>query len=162
MIVTGKESYVQGSSALAPEVVTKQKKKNNSNKRKRIKVNQDKIVRNKLKIIRNIFCIFVVGVIIVGRYSKIYGLQREVNSINSTISKLNKENENLRVQLVKYSNIQYVEELSTNKLKMIKPDKNNLVYCDLKKQLVKVDNKLEDKNLEKNQSVMKKFFSKLF
>lgn len=162
MIITGKESYIQGSSALAPKVVIKHKKKNNSNKRKRIKVNHDKIIRNKLKIIRNIFCIFVVGVIIIGRYSKIYGLQREVNSINSTINKLNKENENLRVQLVKYSNIQYVEELSTNKLKMIKPDKNDLVYYDLKKQLVKVDNKLEDKDLEKNQSVMKKFFRELF
>jgi hypothetical protein len=49
---------------------------------------------------------------------------------------MNKENENLKVELVKYNNIQYIEEVAVNKLNMVTPDRNDAIYANISKNTI--------------------------
>lgn len=116
---------VRGNTVLAPkrphrEVEKKQVKKNNSKK-----------VKSKFIIIRNIVMAFIIGIVLVGRYCAIYNMQKQLNTTKTNITELNKQNDNLKVELVKYNNIQYIEETAVSKLKMVAPDKNKAVFCNI-------------------------------
>ncbi|MBU5269037.1 cell division protein FtsL [Clostridium cochlearium] len=161
MIVTDKKNYyVDGSTVMAPEVHIEEK----SQKKKEKKVFRKKIPNNsrkKLSIIGKILTVFIVGTIIIGRYSKIYNMQKQLNNINNSIVKLNKENENLKVELLKLNNIKSVEDIAIGKLKMSVPTKENMIYCDMSKEIFKLNkNANEEKN--KNKGVIANFLSKLY
>lgn len=99
MIITGKDNYyIKGNTVLAPEFEPKEnEKKDNEVKRNKAKKLKIKRTKNKLKTIRNISILFIVGITLVARYSIIYDLQKELNNINHNMTLLNKENENLKV-----------------------------------------------------------------
>ncbi|MBV1817840.1 cell division protein FtsL [Clostridium cochlearium] len=161
MIVTDKKNYyVDGSTVMAPEVHIEEK----SQKKKEKKVFRKKIPNNsrkKLSIIGKILTVFIVGTIIIGRYSKIYNMQKQLNNINNSIVKLNKENENLKVELLKLNNIKSVEDIAIGKLKMSVPTKENMIYCDMSKEIFKLNkNANEEKN--KNKGIIANFLSKLY
>ena len=160
MIVTDKKNYyVDGSTVMAPEVHEEksQKKKEKKVFRKKIPNNS----RKKLSIIGKILTVFIVGTIIIGRYSKIYNMQKQLNNINNSIVKLNKENENLKVELLKLNNIKSVEDIAIGKLKMSVPTKENMIYCDMSKEIFKLNkNANEEKN--KNKGIIANFLSKLY
>jgi len=161
LIVTDKKNYyVDGSTVMAPEVHIEEK----SQKKKEKKVFRKKIPNNsrkKLSIIGKILTVFIVGTIIIGRYSKIYNMQKQLNNINNSIVKLNKENENLKVELLKLNNIKSVEDIAIGKLKMSVPTKENMIYCDMSKEIFKLNkNANEEKN--KNKGVIANFLSKLY
>ncbi|MBE6065302.1 cell division protein FtsL [Clostridium cochlearium] len=161
MIVTDKKNYyVDGSTVMAPEVHIEEK----SQKKKEKKVFRKKKPNNsrkKLSIIGKILTVFIVGTIIIGRYSKIYNMQKQLNNINNSIVKLNKENENLKVELLKLNNIKSVEDIAIGKLKMSVPTKENMIYCDMSKEIFKLNkNANEEKN--KNKGVIANFLSKLY
>ncbi|WP_096635526.1 cell division protein FtsL [Clostridium cochlearium] len=161
MIVTDKKNYyVDGSTVMAHEVHIEEK----SQKKKEKKVFRKKIPNNsrkKLSIIGKILTVFIVGTIIIGRYSKIYNMQKQLNNINNSIVKLNKENENLKVELLKLNNIKSVEDIAIGKLKMSVPTKENMIYCDMSKEIFKLNkNANEEKN--KNKGIIANFLSKLY
>lgn len=162
MIITDKESYVKGSTALAPEIQPNEKKKKDNKREKQLLVKEkNKSAKNKLKIIRNISLTFLIGVTLIGRYSKIYNLQKQLNTINGDITMLNKDNENLKVELVKFSNIQYVEDIATKKLGMVRPTKDSIIYCDMNKEIFKYES--NDKTVNKvEDNTFKKVFKELF
>lgn len=140
MIITEKNNYINGTAVLAPNVHPREdgeKKERLSIDRKALKEERDKRLKSKLKIIRNIALIFVVGVTMVARYSQIYTMQRQLNTINKEISNINKENENLKIELVKYNNLKLIEEIATTKLKMIRPTKADVMYVDMSKEVLK-------------------------
>nr|WP_243429051.1 cell division protein FtsL [Clostridium pascui] len=87
-------------------------------------------------------------------------MQRELNAIGLEINTINKENENLRVELVKFNNLQYIEDVATKKLNMVSPTKSNIMYCNLKNEMVKASQKQLD--TQKDEGFIKNFFSKLF
>lgn len=163
MIITEKkayESYINGNTVLAPEPEISQ---NGGHKEKNSKkgIKKDKKVPSgKLKSLRNIGVTFIIGVTLIGRYSMIYGMQRELNAIGLEINTINKENENLRVELVKFNNLQYIEDVATKKLNMVSPTKSNIMYCNLKNEMVKASEKQLD--VQKDEGLIKNFFSKLF
>lgn len=163
MIITEKkayESYINGNTVLAPEPEISQNERHKEKySKKRIKKDK-KISSGKLKLLRNIGFTFLIGVTLIGRYSMIYGMQRELNAIGVEINTINKENENLRVELVKFNNLQYIEDVATKKLNMISPTKSNIMYCNLKNEMVKAPEKQLDS--QKDEGVIKKIFSKLF
>lgn len=146
MIITDKNEYINGSTVLAPnsypevkkgakeKITTKEK---TTNDRKALIEEKNKRLKNKLKIIRNISLVFIVGVTIVGRYGKIYSMQRELNGLNKQISDINKDNESLKVELLKYNNLSLIEEIATTKLKMVKPTKADIIYVDMTKEAMK-------------------------
>ena len=164
MIVANKENLVRGNTVLAPQYQPKEdnsykKLKESSNKAKLNSKN--KKLKNKLGTLRNIAIVFVVGVTLVGRYSVIYNMQYNLDELDSKISSLNKENDNLKVELVKYQNLQLIEEAAINKLGMVKPETKNAIYCDMNKQLFK-DIKNKTNNEDKKENIFKKIASKLF
>lgn len=162
MIITDKGNYIKGNTALAPELQP------NEENNKESKVEKQKVIKkrnlrikNKLKILRNISITFVLGVALIGRYGKIYSLQKQLNTVNQNISSINKENENLKVELVRFSNIQYIEDVATKKLKMVRPTKGSIIYCDMNKEIFKYDNNNKNENKVRD-NTLKEFFSKLF
>lgn len=162
MIITEKENYINGSTVLAPQFEPSEEKKQNNKFKKQTEIKKrNKRVKNKLKIIRNISLTFLIGVILIGRYSKIYNLQKQLNTMNYDMNVLNKDNENLKVELVKFSNIQYIEEVATKKLQMIKPTKESIIYCDMKKEIFKYENNIKTENKSK-ENTFKNFFKDLF
>lgn len=134
VIVTNEEAMIRGNTVLAPRQVPNKhrdyEKKNKNRKKRNIKI------KNKLIVMRNIILVFLIGMILVGRYCAIYNMQKQLNTINSNISELNKSNDNLKVELVKYNNLHYIEEVATTKLKMITPNRNDAIYCNISKEKI--------------------------
>lgn len=137
MIVTNNESYVQGNTVLVPQRVEKTKddrfRELEEGKTKLHKKKVNKRISSKVSVIRNISLVFIVGALLIARYSMIYDLQRNLNTVKSNITETSRENENLKVELVKYNNLRFIEETATNKLHMIQPDKNAAIYVKLDK-----------------------------
>lgn len=137
MIVVKEDSYIRGNTVLAPGHTNAQEEHTyeqyKKEKNKIIKKNKQKRVTSKAKILRNILVTFIVGVTLVARYCMLYNMQKELSAVKSSIVSLNKENENLKVELVKYSSLQIVEETAFKKLAMVLPDKNDAIYTNLSK-----------------------------
>ncbi|AZV55994.1 hypothetical protein DMR38_04915 [Clostridium sp. AWRP] len=147
MILMNKDSMVNGNTVLQPEY--KPYKETEEKKIKTKAPNRALKVKKKLRVIRNICVIFIVGVILVYRYCAIYNSQTELNSIENDISEINKQNENLRVELVKYNNLGYIEDNAINKLQMKVPDKGNAVYINLDKKIIKVEENSDESEMHK-------------
>ena len=145
MNVLDEKFVINGNTVLAPNYMpyreseqNGQVRKNNSNK---------KNINKKIIVMRNIMIAFIVGITLVGRYCIIYNLQSELNTTKQNITALNKENENLKVDLVKYNNIQYIEDVAVNKLGMVTPDRNHAIYANISKNSIIT---AESKNSESN------------
>jgi len=154
VIVVNENSVIRGNTVLKPgynpyednqfEREEERKRKLKQNKQRNRRVNR------KVKVLRNIVVTFIVGLTLVGRYCIIYDMQREFNSVESSINVINKENENLKVDLVKYNNLQLIEETATNKLKMVKPDKSGAVYTNLSKEVIQSREKKKEIEVQQN------------
>jgi cell division protein FtsL len=148
--VTNNDNYVQGNTVLVPQRVEKTKdnrlKELEEGKNKLHKKKISKRISSKVCVIRNISLVFIVGALLIARYSAIYDMQRNLNTIKSSITETSRENENLKVELVKYNNLRFIEETATTKLHMIQPDKNAAVYVSLDKNyfsnMAEKDNKM--------------------
>lgn len=165
MIVVNEESFIQGNTVLKPEYRPYRDNESHKekNKKKKLKKNRKNKTRlnNKVKVIRNIILTFIVGLVLVGRYCAIYNMQMELNLTKNNINEINRENENLKVELVKYNNLQYIEDIATNKLQMLPPDKGAAVYTDLGKENIKITEKKEQDKVEK-QNIWNKLAKVLF
>lgn len=131
MLIENENNIIRGNTVLKPDVTynpnVKEKKKEN----KDLKSNQQRILKNRLKLIRNIAFTFVIGGVILFRYSSIYRQQGEMSKIKEEISTIKESNESMKVELIKFNNLSYIEDIATNKLKMKKPNAGNVLYTDL-------------------------------
>ncbi len=153
MIVVNEDNIISGNTVLQPEYVPYEEKdweKEESKRKAKNKKLKQKRLKSKIKIIRNITLAFTVGVILVGRYCIIYNMQRQLNSVSTNINELSKDNENLKVDLVKYNNVQYIEDAAVNKLHMIPPDKGTAVHKDLDKEIIKQGDKKSEGQVPKD------------
>lgn len=145
MIVMNEDKIINGNNAMQPEY-TEEKQMIKRRKPKKNKIN------NKLKVIRNIGLVFIIGLTLIARYSIIYNMQMGLNSSQNRIENLNRDNENLMVELVKYNNLQYIEDTAVNKLHMVQPEKSSVVYVDLNKSIIKKET--SDKDNKKFNSIL--------
>lgn len=147
------KALIRGNTVLAPNQIPE----SDSISRRQKNVHRKKS-NKKLIIIRNIVIAFIVGIILIWRYCMIYDLQRNLNEVNQNIVTLNRENENLKVELVKYNNIQYIEDIAVNKLKMVVPDRSDAIYANIsKKTIVAAKNEVP-----KNKNVITILAQKIF
>lgn len=164
MIVVNENSVIRGNTVLKPEYDPYKDKQAERDKERKRKIKQNKQrnkrMKSKVKIMRNIALTFIIGMTLVARYCIIYDMQRELNSIKSSISYTNRENENLKVELVKYNNLQFIEETATNKLQMTKPDKGLAVYTNLSKEVIQSREK--KKEIEEQKNIWNKLRKVLF
>ncbi|MGU0355080.1 septum formation initiator family protein [Clostridium perfringens] len=74
-----------------------------------------------------VLLILVVGGITISRDVKVYKTQQQLDSLNKEINSVITENEALKVQILKASSLDKIEETAKNKLKMILPTKENMI-----------------------------------
>lgn len=100
---------------------------------KKIKQEELKVKRAKQKsIMAFVLVAFMMGMFSIYRYCTIYKMQRNLSQMNAQVTNLNRENETLDIQLLKFKNLQYIEDKAT-KEGMVKADRNIAVYDDLTK-----------------------------
>lgn len=155
MIVMNKNQYIQGSSVLAPveETVKKRKVKKTTKKNNK---------KEKIKIIKNILLIFVIGFVLIWRYAIIYNMQKNLGDIHHNIRTINKENENLKIHLVKYSSVENIEDSALSEIHMLKPDRGQIMYLKLDKDNFGLDKKESEAKEKINEGVFAKIKEKLF
>lgn len=164
MIVTNKKNQVSGNNALAPDSSpsrgTREKiyKELETSKREHKKINKQKLVKKKAKVLKNVLLAFTVGVTLVYRYSLIYDMEKNIIDTKKEISVINADNENLRIGLLKFNNIEEIEKISVQQLNMIPKSKTNVVYIDLEKN----NFKKAEENMEKGSSFIEKIKKILF
>ncbi|MDZ5252808.1 cell division protein FtsL [Clostridium sp. LIBA-8841] len=127
-----KEFDYNGSSALKPQrkeqtvpsrkTYDKKKKKIEQQRRKKQK---DKRVRK--SVLQIVLLILVVGGVTISRDIKVYKTQQQLDSMNKQINSVITENEALKVQILKASSLDKIEDVAKNKLKMILPTKDDMV-----------------------------------
>jgi cell division protein FtsL len=97
VIVVNEDSLISGNTVLKPKYSpfkNNEKKREEEEKNRKAKNRQrNRRLNGKVKIIRNIALTFIIGLILVGRYSTIYNMQKELNSIKTNINTINRENE---------------------------------------------------------------------
>jgi len=135
VIVEKNKFGMDGNTVLAPIDETRKRKYEDLEK-SRQQSNQSKIlkdIKKKKSILINIFLVFIIGVVIIARYCMIYNYQDTTSKAKAQIEVLNKENEDYKVQLLKFRNISYIEKTATEKLHMVKPSISDVQYCNLNK-----------------------------
>lgn len=152
MIVMNEENMINGNTVLQPEYKPYEKTDGNIHKKKNI--SRQKKVKKKLKVLLNICVFFIIGLTLIYRYSVIYNMQTELNSVESNISDINRQNENLTVELVKYNNLEYIEKNAESKLNMVVPDKGNAVYTNLNKPIIK--NQVDTDKIKTQKGILNK------
>jgi cell division protein FtsL len=155
VIVVDKKNIINGSTALEPaqkplrkkEKSEKYKKLNESKKEAQIRL-REKQNREKIKILGHIACFFVIGMVIVGRYTIIYSNQKQIMDIKQDINTFKKNSDNLKIQLVKYNNINYIDKMAKEKLNMIEPNRADAEYCNLNENYFRMpeENPAEEKS----------------
>ncbi|EGT3615667.1 cell division protein FtsL [Clostridium perfringens] len=127
-----KEFDYNGSSALKPQrkeqtipsrkTYDKKKKKIEQQRRKK---QRDKKIRK--SVVQVVLLILFVGGVTISRDIKVYKTQQQLDSINKQINSVITENEALKVQILKASSLDKIEDVAKNKLKMILPTKENMI-----------------------------------
>ena len=79
----------------------------------------------------------------------------QLSKVNSEISNIQKENDDLKLKMVKFSNMQYIEETATSKLHMVRADKNSVIYANL------TNNYFKDSKPVKTASMKSSFIQKI-
>jgi cell division protein FtsL len=160
LIVTDKNYINNGNTALAPERKSSEDKrykvKQEENEKLR-KLRQSKL-RSQAKVMIGIALTFTIGFTVVYRYSSIYNMEKNLSAATMENDNMNKNNENLKLQLMKNSQIQIIED-KASKLNMVKSDKNQAAYVDYNRQTLKSNNTVDSK---KQKSIFQQIKDKLF
>lgn len=92
---------------------------------------------------------FAIGMFSIYRYSSIYKMQNNLSEMDAQVSNLNRENETLNIGLLKFSNMQYIEDKAA-KNGMVKADRSTAVYADLTKNNFKTPNVKSNAKMKNN------------
>ena len=161
VMLEGKNRF-NGNTVLKPQYEPQREKEKEEEKKEQYKKNKkirQKLLKKKFKTLRNIIIAFILGVTLVARYGILYGMQKELSSVNSEISEVEKESENLKVELVHHSNLSNIEKVAGQNLKMVSPNKDSAIYTDLSYNNFKKENSKNHIG-EKHNSFLE-FFSNL-
>lgn len=140
MAILNNNYGVNGNTVLVPnrrkEYDEEQARKLRKSKEEHIR--RKALAKNKIKakIMLAIVIGFFIGVSMIYRYSAIYTLGNKLQAAQLDAQNMQKNNENLELQLAKFNNLQNLQQ-KANALQMVQPDKNSAVYVDLNKQSVK-------------------------
>ncbi|MDP4143260.1 MAG: cell division protein FtsL [Bacillota bacterium] len=136
MIVANKQYSTNGNAALVPErkyIPEKKDLKNEQIQSEELKKAKQHKKRVQAKIIVSIFAMFVIGLTIVVRYSDIYVMQRQLTLEQENLNSLTKENEDMKLDLMRQGNLKDIEKQATEDLHMVLPSKDQAIHVDLGK-----------------------------
>jgi len=159
-----KENMVRGNTVLAPQYEPREPDRKQQEELRRAKevqkANREKRVKNKAKLIMNIGIGFIIGLTIIYRYGILYNIRQELTTVKGQVMAVSKENEDLKVVLAKSRSIDDIEKVATEKLHMVRADRNQVVYSDLTKENFK--NTSNKNNEETEVGFLQRFINKLF
>lgn len=122
--------YVYGNTAYDIHPEKKQEVKNKPRKKKKIKQNKD--LKIKLKVISTIGLVFLLSFLTISRFTVIMSMSADIRDIKSEIKKVQKENENIKVDLARMDNIRNIEHVAMNQYGMVVPQRDEVIYIDVK------------------------------
>lgn len=139
VLVSEKKNTVIGSNALETAVIPKRKIEEEVSREQREKERKIKKVKQysknltKLKLLGKLSLSFILLVVIIGRSAVIYETQREITGVKNEIKKMSVENDNMRLQLSKASDIKEVEEKAKAELSMVEASRGSAIVCEINK-----------------------------
>jgi len=135
VIVEKNKLEINGNTVLAPDEVYRERRYEDLEKSRKQIQNSKKLknMKKKKSVLANIILGFVIGMIIIARYCMIYNYQDTISKAKVETEVINKENDAYKVELIKFRNISYIEEIATTKLHMVKPRISDIQYCNLSK-----------------------------
>ena len=157
--------YIKGSTALAPERKSRVRKPDKKYKQiqRRKKLQNKKIFlenrkKNDRKYLLTVAIVILsLGVLTITGDIKVYNMQKSVTQLNSSIKQTQEDNEALKVQLLKFSSLNNIQEKAKAQLAMSIPKKEETVKIDFSQ------NYFSDlkPNVSKNSTKETNFLSKL-
>ena len=136
------------------------KKKSSTLGKKQEKVQPKRHLKSQVKIIAGVFLIFASLLVISYRNSLINESFNENESLKSNLAAIQKENEQLRVNLEKSMNLSNIEKMAEEKLGMQKLDNSQKVYVSLDKKDY-VESASEEVIMEEEKSWLEQFLDTL-
>jgi cell division protein FtsL len=133
LLVNEKEIYINGSNAFQVEreyEKQKNKKQKDQEEQEKQKKLRELNGKRKKQVIKCIACVFAVGMVVISRYSIIYKNEMNIRNVKSSILELRNENDALKVEISKYQDINKIDETARKELKMVSPNKVDVLYCD--------------------------------
>ena len=147
VIVEKNKFGMDGNTVLSPQEETRKRSYEDLEKSRQQAKQSKKLkdMKKKKGVLTNIALGFVIGIIIIARYCIIYNYQNTASKSKAEIELLSKENDSYKVQLIKFRNISYIEEMATEKLNMVEPRISDIQYCNLSKNNLAAKENLEVK-----------------
>lgn len=85
-------------------------------------------VKKQTRMMALVCIMFVLGVLIIGRYALIMNLNNQSRVLQNSVERIQSENSALNVELLKSSDIKNIESVAANDLHMVHPDGTNTVH----------------------------------
>lgn len=139
VLVSEKKNTVIGSNALETAIIPKRKIEEEVSREQREKEQKIKKVKQysknvtKLKLLGKLSLSFILLVVVIGKSAIIYETQREISGIKSEIKRMSVENDNIKLQLSKASDIKEVEEKAKSELSMLEASRGSAIVCEVNK-----------------------------
>ncbi len=148
-MVTDKE-YIKGSTVSIPNRKAEKDTKKQDLEVKRIQQERRKELikkqkNNKKNTLQAIALVFICGLIVIWRYGEVYTVQKQLGTIRTEQTTLQRENDTLKIEILKVNNFAYIKDNAESKFNMVEPSKDNAMIADIAK-----DNFNE--NLEENKT----------
>lgn len=124
------EEYVKNTTPLKTDETYKEFKEFKKENLKNQRLENKKI---KLSALKSVMTIFVIGMVIMVRYSVIYANQKQIRNMKQEISTIKYKNDDLKVYLMQYHDIKKIDSIARNKFKMVEPSITDTYYYDLSK-----------------------------
>lgn len=123
-----RKRYTYGNVAydIEPEIKEKSQK---IHKKKR---NNKKNLKVKLKLMSTIITIFLISFLLVCRFTTIISMSNEVRQIRAQVEDMQKENDNIKVEIATLNNIKNIEDIAVSKEGMIAPNPDEIYYVKVK------------------------------
>jgi cell division protein FtsL len=121
-------NYTYGNTAveLIPEIKREEKREVKIKRKPKNKFG----LKIKMICVIGIVCVFSFLTLL--RFASIINLQGNIRTIKGDIVKIQKDNENLRVNIALQNNLKKIEEVAVNQYKMVEPQLNSIIYVDVK------------------------------
>lgn len=139
------EKYVKTTTLLKTDETYKEFKEFKKENLKNQRLESKKI---KLSALKSVITIFIIGMVIMVRYSVIYANQKQIRNMKQEISTIKHKNDDIKVYLMQYHDIKKVDSIARNKFKMVEPSITDTYYYDLSKDNFK-DEKEDIKGINK-------------
>ncbi|MFX0548897.1 hypothetical protein ACOAKC_06120 [Hathewaya histolytica] len=148
------EDYVGNAKPLKKKEIYEELEKS---RKENLKTSRKEKNKRKLSALKSVGVLFIVGMVIVVRYSVIYANQKQIANMKKEISTVKYKNDDIKVHLLKFKDIKSVDSAARGKFKMVEPSINDTYYYDLSKDNFinkEEENKGINKFLEKIKNIL--------